>query len=396
MDSMEDSIMNRLRIALVTSLLLLPAVNLHAQAPSPAPAQDPPQKFEGQIEVREVGVVVDAPDGPSLGSVRPQDIVVFEDGAARTVVKAEPLRPGSPWRIVLAFDRVLARPQTVHDAALALARQARNFTGLGTVEIVTVGPEGPPRVDLAATKDAKSLSSILGEIAGRARKEIRPRREEMAPSAPDQALLRRQLERLTAYLSGRTEGGARALFLVADSFIPHPSEAGFLAQRDPNAPVPPGTLAAALRESSRALAASGWITFAGPLSESRSERERISAADMERLRTMGGGSDLSNAAPPVVQMPPEDRGPRGDARVVDVYSRPDSAPWLALSQPTAGTVLGVEAQLATLIDSLARRWMVWYQAPEAADGKLRTLEVRLPGAGEPLRSPRWVRSAAGR
>jgi len=54
-------------------------------------------------------------------------------------------------------------------------------------------------------------------------------------------------------------------------------------------------------------------------------------------------------------------------------------------------VLGVEAQLASLIDGLARRWLVWYQAPETRDGKLRALEVRLPGAGEPLRSPRWIR-----
>ncbi len=397
---MEDSIMDRLRIVHTASLLVLLLSNssLAAQTPSPTPNpnQDQTQTFEGEIEVREIGVVVEPPDGKPLGSVRPQDILVFEDGAPRQVVKAEPLRPGSgpsPWKVVLYFDRELARPRTVHDAALALSRQARDLTGLGPVEIVTAGAsKGEPQVELAATQDDRSLSAILGGIAAQARKEDRPTQKETRPAAPDPALLRQQLDRLTAFLGSRPGAGARALFLVADSFVPPPGEAAFLAQQDPGAPVPPGSLAAVLRESSRVLAASGWITFAGPLRDSSAEIERRSMADMERIRVMGGGSDNTNAAPPVIPMPPADRGARGDERVADVFSRPDSAPWLALSQPTAGTVLGVEAQLASLIDGLARRWMVWYQAPETPDGRLRALEVRLPGAGEPLRSPRWVRS----
>ena len=380
--------MDRLRIALTASLLL---------CNSGLAAQEQPQTFQGEIEVREIGVVVEPPDGKRLDTLRPGDILVFEDGAPRPVVKAEPLRPGSgpaPWRLVLYFDRTLARPQTVHDAALALSRQAGDLTGLGPVEIVTAAPE--PRVELAATQDARSLTAILGGIAAQARKEDRPTRNEARPAAPDPAVLRQQLDRLTAFLDSRPGSGARALFLIADAFIPPPGEAPFLAQQDPGAPVPPGSLAAVLRESSRALAASGWVTFAGPLRDSSAETERRSMADMERIRVMAGGSDNTNATPPVIQMPPADRGARGDERVADVFSRPDSAPWLALAQPTAGTVLGVEAQLASLIDGLARRWLVWYQAPETRDGKLRALEVRLPGAGEPLRSPRWVRSSPAR
>src|SRR6185436_13561497 len=50
-------------------------------------------------------------------------------------------------------------------------------------------------------------------------------------------------------------------------------------------------------------------------------------------------------------------------------------------------------QLPSVIDGLARRWRVWYRAPEIPDGKLRLLEVRLPSAAEPLRGPRWVRSS---
>lgn len=390
--------MHRLHIAPMASLLvlLLSSGSLAAQAPS----QDQPQTFEGEIEVREIGVVVEPPDGKSLASIPPGDILVFEDGAPRRVLKAEPLRPGSgpsPWRLVLYFDRGLARPQTMHDAALALSRQARDLTGLGPVEIVAADASGgTPRIELPATQDARSLSAILGGIAAQARKEAGPTKQDARPVAPDPDVLRQQLDRLTAFLGSRPGSGARALFLVADAFVPPPGEEAFVAQKDPGAPVPPGSLAAVLRESSRALAAHGWITFAGPLRDSSAERERRSMGDMERIRVMAGGSDNTNSVPPVIAMPPPDRGARGDERVADVFSRADSAAWLALSQPTAGTVLGVEAQLASLIDGLARRWLVWYQAPETPDGKLRALEVRLPGDAEPLRSPRWVRSSPGR
>lgn len=388
--------MNRLHIALTFSLLLLLS-NGGLAAQAPAPNQDQPQTFESQIDVREIGVVVEPPDGKPLDAMRAEDLLVFEDGAPRQVVKAEPLRPGSgpaPWKVVLYFDRELARPQTIQDAALAFSRQAGNLTGLGAVEIVTARPK--PGVELAATQDARSLSAVLGGIAAQARKEIRPSRKETQPAAPDRVVLQKQLEELTAFLDSRPDSRARALFLVADAFVPPPGEAPFLAQRDPGAPVPPGSLAAVLRESSRSLAASGWVTFAGPLRDTSAETERRSMADMERIRVMAGGSDHTNGTPPVIQMRPPDGGPRGDERVADVYSRPDSAPWLALSQPTAGTVLGVEAQLKSLIDGLARRWRVWYRAPESSDGKLHLLEVRLPGSVEPLRSPRWIRTSPGK
>ncbi len=381
--------MNRFRAVLTASLLLVPGVLLAAQPPSQT------QTFEGEIEVREIGVVVEPPDGKSLGSVRPDDILVFDDGAPRQVVKAEPLRPGSgpaPWSLVLYFDRVLARPVTTHDAALALSRQARELTELGPVEVVTADPA--PKVELAATRDARSLSAILGGIAAQTQKQAnQAARKEKPATAPDPATLRRQLDRLLAFAGNRPDTGARALFLVADGFVPPPGEANFMSAKDPGAPVPPGTLAAALRESSRVLAAYGWVTFAGPIRDSSAERERRQMADMDRIRVMAGGSEHTNGTPPVIQMRPPDRGARGDERVADVFSRPDSAPWMALSQPTAGTVLGIDAQLASVIDGLARRWRVWYRAPEIPDGKLRLLEVRLPSAAEPLRGPRWVRSS---
>jgi hypothetical protein len=105
----------------------------------------------------------------------------------------------------------------------------------------------------------------------------------------------------------------------------------------------------------------------------------------------GGGSEHTNSAPPVIQMRNAGRGPLRHTSVAEVLTAPESAPLMALVQPTAGTVLGVDEQLRPAIDGLARRWRVWYQAPEAADGKLRPVEVRLPGAAAPLRGPRWVK-----
>lgn len=382
--------MNQLRTILMASLLIVPGGPLASQPPDPAQ----PQTFQGEIEVREIGVVVESPEGKSLGSVRPDEILVFDEGAPRQVIKTEPLRPGSgpsPWTLVLYFDRVLARPATTHDAALALSRRSRELTELGPVEIVTADPA--PQVELAATRDARSLSAILGGIAARVQKQAnQAARGEKPPAAPDPATLRRQLDRLLAFAGGRPDTGARALFLVADGFVPPPGEADLLTAQDPGAPVPPGTLAAALRESGSVLAAYGWVTFAGPIRDTTAERERRQMADMERIRVMAGGSKHTSGAPPVIPMRP-DRGARGDERIADVFSRPDSAPWMALSQPTAGTVLGIDAQLASVIDGLSRRWRVWYRAPGIPDGKLRLVEVRLPSAPQPLRGPLWVRSS---
>lgn len=371
--------------ALTAALLLLSSAPLAAQ-------EDQSRTFEGTIEVREIGLVVEPAEGKSLDKVRPEEILVFEEGTPRQVTKAEPLRPGkvgSPWTVILYFDRALARPETVRGAALVLARQARRLTELGTVEIVVANPE--PQVELSSTRDARGLSTILGELSAEARREADRARNATRPAAPDPALLRRQLDRLTAFLGHRPGGDAQALFLIADGFVPPSGEAELLAGAD--GPVPPETAAAALRESSRVLAGYGWVTFAGPLRESTAERERRQMADLERIRIQGGGgSKHGSGVPPVIPMPPPDAGPRGDARVAGTFSRQDSAPLLALAQPTAGTVLGVEEQVAPAIEGLARRWRIWYRAPETQDGRLRSVEVRLPNGGA-ARSPRWVRSA---
>lgn len=385
----------RLSAALTASLLLLSSLGgpLAAQAP---PAETPPETFQGEIEVREIGIVVAPPEDRSLAGVRPADILVSEEGTARTVLKAEPLRPDS-WKVVLYFDRALAGPDATLDSALTFSRKARELTDLGTIEVVVADPE--PRVALAATRDRQGLSSILSDVAADARKDRNQANRggrETRPVTPDAPTLRRQLDRLVTFLSGRSDASARALFLIADGFNPAANEREILAAVDlgeGGKPAPPGTAAAALRESSRVLAAYGWVTYAGALRESDDARKRRSISDLDRLRVESGGSRHTNSAPPVIYRPPVEKGPRGDEQVVSVFTRPESIPLTALSRPTSGAVLGLEDQLGAIIDSLGRRWRVWFQAPDTLDGGLRRVEVRLSSASDPLRAPFWIRSA---
>ena len=385
--------MNRtgMTAVLTASLLLLSLGGpLAAQAP---PAETPPETFQGEIEVREIGIVVAPPEDRSLAGVRPADILVSEEGTARTVLKAEPLRPDS-WKVVLYFDRALAGPDATLDSALTFSRKARELTDLGTVEVVVADPE--PRVALAATRDRQGLSSILSDVAADARKDRNQANRagrETRPVTADAPTLRRQLDRLVTFLSGRSDASARALFLIADGFSPAANEREILSAVDTGQPAPPGTAAAALRESSRVLAAYGWVTYAGALRESDDARKRRQISDLDRLRVESGGSRHTASAPPVIYRPPVEQGPRGDEQVVSVFTRPESIPLTALSRPTSGAVLGLEDQLGAIVDSLARRWRIWFQAPETLDGGLRRVEVRLSSASDPLRAPFWIRSA---
>lgn len=389
--------MNRsgMTAALTAPLLLLSSLGglLGAQA---TPTEAQPETFQGEIEVREIGIVVAPPEDKSLAGVRPADILVSEEGTARTVLKAEPLRPDS-WKVVLYFDRVLAGPDATLDSALTFSRKAGELTDLGTVEVVVADPE--PRVALAATRDRQGLSSILSDVAADARKnrnQANRAGRETRPVTPDAPTLRRQLDRLVAFLSGRSDASARALFLIADGFNPAANEREILAAvdlGDGGQPAPPGTAAAALRESSRVLAAYGWITYAGALRESDAARKRRSISDLDRLRVESGGSRHTAGAPPVNYRPPVEQGPRGDEQVVSVFTRPESIPLTALTRPTSGAVLGLEDQLGAILDGLGRRWRIWFQAPETLDGGLRRVEVRLSSASDPLRAPFWIRSA---
>ena len=360
----------------------------------PAAAQDKARTFQAEIQVREIGLIIEPPDS---GAFKPADLLVFDGGEARQVLKAEPLRAeGSsrPWHIVLYFDQILASPETARGAALSLARQARELTKLGTVDIVVANPE--PRVMLSAA-DASGISTLLGDLAEQARKKINPQPpgREAALPATNVAALRLQLDRLTAFLAGQPGhpgAGAQALFFVLDGFPPPPGEADLITAPDAGSPLPPGTAAAALHETSRFLSASGWITFAMPYHDTQPDRERVAMADMERIRVQSGGSEHTNSAPPVIPMRPHNDQLQRDS-VADVFTRPESAPLMALAQPTSGTILGVESQVRPAITGLGKRWRVWYQAPEALNGKLHTVEVRLPSATAALRGQRWVKSS---
>lgn len=80
--------------------------------------------------------------------------------------------------------------------------------------------------------------------------------------------------------------------------------------------------------------------------------------------------------------------------VIELFIQPRTAVLRALSQATAGTVIGYEVQLDEFVKALPRRWRLWVAEPDGpVDGRLHRLEVRLPAKLQAARAPEWIRSS---
>jgi hypothetical protein len=157
--------------------------------------------------------------------------------------------------------------------------------------------------------------------------------------------------------------------------------------------------AAILHETARLLAAYGWITVPLPLREAREGEALIPAnpqSDLERFRSgHSGGSQRGkrmSGFPPVIDLPRPAPSPfRWDAAIA-LQIEPSLAPLRALVAPTGGKLVGLDALLDPLLDNLAGRWQLWFQAPELNGGRARAIEVRLRN-GTTLRTRTWLRSS---
>ena len=313
-----------------------------------------PHAYSEEMVVHEVELVVELPrevEAPALTS-----LLVREDGEPRTVVKVEPLAPsaeakarlgGHPWDVVLYFDRWLADSDAVGRAAIALAKAAETLTDLGAVEVVVADPV--PRDLLAATREPMLLKESLCGLAGRVRGE---RERSGARSLPE---LRRQADRLVAFLAAREGALPRGLFLVAGSRVavtPRDLEliSGAGSAAEGRTPPSPTQLSQAVFEAAQVLAAYGWITCP------------VSGAG----RDAGGG-----------------------------FFRPQLAPLTALARMTAGQLVDDGRAVGWVVRGLRSRWRLWYQTPVRRDGRMRAIEVWLEGRTK-LRAAQWVRSATPR
>lgn len=360
----------------VLALAALPAGLAVAQEPEP---------FSEELEVREIGLLVEPP-GSELKQLTADagDVLVTVDGVPRPVTRLVD-EAAADWTVAVYVDAVLAPPETIALATLALARRSERLAGLGAVEVTVAAPG--PHPELAPNREPLRIRQSLSDLSARARLH----RDEKAPP-PDAALLRRQCDRLIAWASAQRPPGPRVLFLVADGFQVSPEE-----QKELGA----GGAAAAsgrpaiLHETARLLAAYGWITVPLPLRESREGEALIPAnpeSDIDRLRVdHSAGSKHSSGIPPVLPIHKKSSPFRWDAAIA-LQIETDLAPLRALVAPTGGKLVGLDALLDPLLDNLGGRWQLWFQAPEANEGRARRIEVRLRD-GTTLRTRAWLRSS---
>jgi hypothetical protein len=364
---------------------------------APPPRTEPPRHSE-TIQVREAGVLVEKPAPRPIDALRrarrPSDFQLLLDGRLHEVVSLE-AATAKDWEIVVYLDPELAPAGPLNDAVLLVAKRAERLSRLGSVELVIADPE--PRVAEAPSRDAAVWPAALAELAGKT--------GGRAASLPEPRLLeavRRQCDRLTAFASRSRSSRPRVLFWVGAPDLPiSPAENNALTlatepgrETSPATPGgPPGPpIAAAFAATAQALAVYGWVTIPlavrpPPPPPPPPERPPGSAA-LDRPDynpTLGRGRPLSGV--------PED--PKAKARRASASLRLDAAllPWLAphhlLARATAGRVVQDEIQLDDALDSLGRRWWLWYRPPVPTDGRLHRLAASLDG--NRIRAPVWVR-----
>jgi hypothetical protein len=352
------------------SLLALAALVACAEG---VPAQAP-KTFSEQLDIREREIVVALPDNLAGKALRPVDFQVLVDGQPREVTRAEPVsrESSAPWTILVYVDRVLASPGTAFYSTLALAGHARDLAGLGTVEVVAA--DSDPGTVLAPTREARKVEQTLAGLAGKARIERDRARTEVFPP-PSDVQVRRQLDKLLAFLASRRPAGPHALFLVADGV----------------AATPAGAPEAAFRDTSRLLAASGWVGIALAVRRDEPGAPLAPKSELDLFEGSTAWSGATNGPPPPIR----GHGPRKTTlafpRVVDLFTDAWLAPLRALATATAGTVIGYDVQLPALFAELPRRWTIWISEPgPPADGRLHTLAVRLPRKKAEARGPQWL------
>ncbi len=351
-------------------------------------------------------MIVEIPE--SLSRLRqlfldPGDVLVTVDGLLRPATRMSGETPPD-WSVAIYVDEPLAPPDTVFHATLALAKRAERLARLGAVEVIVADP-GPHR-ELAPNREALRIRQALSDLAGRAR--LRPDDAEKKRSAPDNGperaglrpdaeTLRRQCDRLIAWASAPRPPGPRVLFLVADGFQVSAEEQKAL---ETGAVTGASGRVAVLLETARMLAAYGWITIPLPLRETREAAEMAPAqtdSEIDRFRVnhSGAGSKSSGVPPPTIfrHAPPS---PFRWEAAVALQIEPDLSPLRALTAPTAGKLVGLEALLDPLLDDLAGRWQLWFQATDPKEGpnqgSARPVEVRLRN-GTRLRTRAWLRSS---
>jgi hypothetical protein len=360
-------------------LLALAAALAAAAAAQPPQRLQPPQvpetsqTFTGQLVVREREIVVDLPDNVSGKALRPGDFQVLVDGQPREVTRAAPVsREGpAPWTFLIYVDRVLASPGTAFYSELALAEHAGDLARLGTVEVTVARSD--PGTRLSPTREARKIGQTLAGLAGADRLE-RDRERGAEPQPPSDVQVRRQLDKLLAFVASRRPSGPRVLFLVADG-----------------ADLATEARSAAFHRAADLLAARGWIAVPMAVRPDNPGAPVAPRAEIDLFREGAGPSGHTISPPPVFHAHGQKRSALAYPRVIDLFTDPKMATLHVLSSTTAGAMIGYGVQLPGLLAELPRRWMISIAEPDSpVEGRLHTLAVRLPGRKTEARAPAWL------
>jgi len=367
---------------------------------------EPPETFSEKLAVREREILVDLPDNLAGLQFEPKDFQVLVDGQPREVTRAEPAT--GEWTIILYVDQVLARPGTIFYSGLALARRARELTQVGSVEIAVA--DSDPRVVLLPTREAGRIEKTLLDLSAAARVE-RDRMEGRPAAAgePSVPRIRRQLDKLLAFLATHRPPGPHAVFVVADGPDLSPEQIAIVESKGLFAS--PATPVFAFHRAARLLAAYGWVTIPVPLRKEGPGAAIAPKSEMEIFRESSAPSDHQNGAPPILPGRPPKKTTLALTGVIDLFIEPKTAALRLLSRATAGTVIGFEEQIGPTLIALSRRWRLWLTEPDApVDGRLHALAVSLadrmrvdvlvypvavgpPNKTKRVRAPEWIRSS---
>ncbi|HEY0515092.1 MAG TPA: hypothetical protein VGH73_24565 [Thermoanaerobaculia bacterium] len=340
---------------------------------SGAPAQTP--EFSEQLVIREREIVLDLPDTVSGKALRPGDFQVLVDGQPREVTRAEPLsREGpAPWTVLVYVDRVLASPGTTYYSGVSLGERARDLARLGAVEVAVAASD--PDTVLAPTREPLAIDQTLARLAGTARIE-RDHAGDKQPPPPSDLQVRRQLDKLLAFVASRRPARPHVLFLVADG------------ADLTSAP------AAAYRRTADLLAAYGWVVVSMAVRPPDPGHPVSPRSEVDIFREGAGPSGHSISPPPVFRGRSPKKTTLAYPRVVDLFTDPKMATLHTLASTTAGAMVGYDVQLPAVLAELPRRWTISISEPDSpVDGRLHALAVRLPGRKTEARAPAWLRSS---
>jgi hypothetical protein len=355
--------------------------------------------FAEAIAVTEVRVPVELPglDASAIRALAPADLVVAEGDRQREVTRLGLISAeASPWNVLVYFDEVLAKPATVPLAAQVLAESSRALTRLGRVRLVWAGRSwGEHRELLRPTGNSAEVTEALAGVARDAANRISERRGSTAalgPGAYPPSLLRQRADRLIVEAAA-CDPGPCLLVLVSDGYFPEGGE----AESDPLA-----------NEVARVLAGYGWVTLALPL-------DAPEPVDVE-LGRPGAGTDYESwkedTGGVVIRGSRARRVQDAEAQELDSAVFPALAPLRLWAAASAGAVVRTPAHVEGALQALRDRWWVYFRTQRAIEGDLRPLRVRfsevsrfssrretsaslgLTDALEPIRAPRWIRSAS--